>query len=151
MKRLNVSVFAMLRAAAVVIALAMSVAFFGGCSEDYAIEGHKWQFTFAQTQSGEITLCSQQESALYPDAEIVEISLVAEGGALTVTEDGSATEYVYSVQDRSAGGTIYVLESDGKSCGIASVGVTSYADGTGEYTLIVTVDGNSCYFIAPAE
>ena len=141
----------MLMSAVLVIALALFAAFFGGCLEDYAIEGHKWQFTFAQTQSGEITLCSQQESALYPDAEIVEISLVAEGGALTVTEDGSATEYEYSVQDRSAGGTIYTLVRDGQSCGLASVGITSYADGTGEYTLIVTVDGNSCYFIAPAE
>ena len=149
MKRSGISLKSMLMSAVLVIALALFAAFFGGCSADCRIEGHSWKFTLLQNNSGTVIKCSQSESSLYPDAVAAEISVATDGGVLTITEDGAATEYEYSVYERSAGGTIYTLVRDGQSCGLASVGITSYADGTGECTLIVTVDGNSCYFIAP--
>lgn len=123
----------------IVIAVLLVSCVLFGCSESKNIAGHSWKFTLVQDNDGKVIKCSEELSEVYPDAQVADISVLAENG------NG------YSVYERSAGTTIYSLEMDGKSCGLASVGITSYADGNREFTLIVTVEDCSVYFVAPTD
>ncbi len=140
-----------------VILLAISlcaVLLFVGCSDALAIEGRAWRFTLAQEGDGGVVACSQEMSGVYPGAEVVGVSISVENGAIVLTRGAQVREYDYSVCERNAEAIVYSLESGGKGCGLASVGITSYADGTKELTLILTdisAGGISLYFVAPAE
>ena len=135
----------------IVIAVLLVSCVLFGCSESKNIEGHSWKFTLVQDNDGKVIKCSEELSEVYPDVQIADISVLAENGKLIISENEQSIVYGYSVYERSAGTTIYSLEMDGKSCGLASVGITSYADGNREFTLIVTVEDCSVYFVAPTD
>ncbi len=90
-----------------------------------------------------------EESNIHPEAKIIEMTLVAKDGKITITDVTNNTTYegTYTVSGRNPKGTDYHITIDDKS-GYAGVAMTTYADGTEEPTLPITLDGYSMYFYA---
>ena len=117
------------------------------------IEGHEWVFAnVLENVDGEarITECSESNSEIYPEAEVVEIKVSVEGDKLTVEHvtAGTTSVYVLAGEEYIEGkSSIYILEDEeGNEAGYATVGVTSYHDGGAEYTLIVRTGDRYEYF-----
>ena len=77
------------------------------------------------------------------------MTLVAKDGKITITNvtNNKTYEGTYTVSGRNPVGTDYHITIDGKS-GYAGVAMTTYADGSEEPTLPITLDGYSMYFYA---
>ena len=90
-----------------------------------------------------------EESTTHPEAKIIEMTLVAKDGKITITDvtNGKTYEGTYTVSGRNPEGTDYHITIDGKS-GYAGVAMTKYADGSEEPTLTISLDGYSMYFYA---
>ena len=90
-----------------------------------------------------------EESSTHPEAKIIEIILVAKDGKIIITDvtNNNTYEGTYTVSGRNPKGTDYHITIDGKS-GYAGVAMTTYADGSEEPTLPITLDGYSMDFYA---
>ena len=90
-----------------------------------------------------------EESSTYPEAKIIEMTLVAKDGKITITDftNNKTYEGTYTVSKKTPEGTNYHITIDGKS-GFACVAMTTYADGTEEPTLPISLDGYSIDFYA---
>ena len=90
-----------------------------------------------------------EESSTHPEATIIEMTLVAKDGKITITDvtNGKTYEGTYTVSGKNPEGTDYHITIDGKS-GFACVAMTTYADGTEEPTLPISLDGYSIDFYA---
>ena len=88
-----------------------------------------------------------EESSAYPEAKIIEMTLSAKDGKITITDITNSTVYegTYTVSGRNPKGTDYHITIDDKF-GYAGVAMTTYADGTEEPTLPITLGGYSMYF-----
>ena len=88
-----------------------------------------------------------EENSAYPEAKIIEMTLVAKDGKITVTDvtNNATYEGTYAVSGKNPKGTDYHITIDGKS-GYAGVAMTTYADGSEEPTLPISLDGYSMYF-----
>ena len=89
-------------------------------------------------------------SEIYPEAEVVEIKVSVEGDKLTVKRvtAGITSVYVLAGEEYIEGkSSIYVLkDEEGNDAGYATVGVTSYHDGSEQYTLIIRTGERYEYF-----
>ena len=74
---------------------------------------------------------------------------LAKDGKITITDvtNNKTYEGTYTVSGRNPEGTDYHITIHGKS-GYAGVAMTTYADGTKEATLPITLGGYSMYFYA---
>ena len=136
---------------AVVIAVAASLT---ACrTEEYVVENHDWQFKFAQSsETGEVIFCSEEFAEGFPDAKIMEMTAKAENGKLIATDGENEMVFTYAVEKAVPGeSTIYDIADENGIKGNASVGKTTYADGSAEYTLIISFEGRAFYFKAPVE
>lgn len=136
---------------AVVIAVAASLA---ACqTEEYVVENHDWQFKFAQSsETGEVIFCSEEFAEGFPDAKIMEMTAKAENCKLIATDGENEMVFTYAVEKAVPGeSTIYNIADENGIKGNASVGKTTYADGSAEYTLIISFEGRAFYFKAPVE
>ena len=90
-----------------------------------------------------------EESSTHPEAKIIEMTLVAKDGKITITDitNNKTYEGTYIVSGRNPEGTDYHITIDGKT-GYAGVAMTTYADGLEEPTLPISLDGYSMYFYA---
>lgn len=122
-------------------------------TEEYVVENHDWQFKFAQSsETGEVIFCSEEFAEGFPDAEIMEMTAKAENGKLIATDGENEMVFTYTVEKAVSGeSTIYNIADENGIKGNASVGKTTYADGSGEYTLIISFAGRAFYFKAPVE
>ena len=86
--------------------------------------------------------------ALYPEAEIVDLTLNAKDGAITITDRTNNKTYsgTYEVQQKTPKGTDYEIIINGVS-GYATVSPTEYYDGSEIPTLPININGYSLYFI----
>ena len=118
------------------------------------IEDYTWKMrTVMHTEDGQIVYdATNEENGTHPEATIIEMTLVAKDGTLTVTDvtNGKTYEGSYTVSGKNPEGTDYHITIDGKT-GYATVAMTTYADGTEEPTLPITLDGYSMYFYAEAD
>lgn len=137
---------------AVVIAVAASLT---ACrTEEYVVENHDWQFKFAQSsETGEVIFCSEEFAEGFPDAKIMEMTAKAENGKLIATDGENEIILVWYTVEKAVPGesTIYDIADENGIKGYASVGKTTYADGSAEYTLIISFEGRAFYFKAPVE
>lgn len=137
---------------AVVIAVAASLT---ACrTEEYVVENHDWQFKFAQSsETGEVIFCSEEFAEGFPDAKIMEMTAKAENGKLIATDGENEIILVWYTVEKAVPGesTIYDIADENGIKGNASVGKTTYADGSAEYTLIISFEGRAFYFKAPVE
>ena len=120
----------------------------------YVIEDHEWKMRTVAHIEGEQLVCdaAAEESPAHPEAKIIEMTLVAKGGRITITDvtNGMTSEGAYTVSGRNPKGTDYNITIDGKT-GYAGVAMTTYADGREEPTLPISLDGYSMYFYADSE
>ena len=115
------------------------------------IEDYEWKMrTIMHADDNQVIYDAvAEESTTHPEAKIIEMTLVAKDGKITITDvtNGKTYEGTYTVSGRNPKGTDYHISIDGKS-GYAGVAMTTYADGSEEPTLPITLDGYSMYFYA---
>ncbi len=115
------------------------------------IEDYEWKMrTIMHAEDNQVVYDAVAEkSDTHPEAKIIEMTLVAKDGKITITDvtNGKSYEGTYTVSGRNPEGTDYQITIDGKS-GYAGVAMTTYADGSEEPTLPISLDGYSMYFYA---
>ncbi len=124
-------------------------------SVEFAIEGYEWKMRavmhndieVAQNED-ELVVAVGEADELYPNAEIVDITLTAKDGGITVTDVTNSKTYsgTYTVMQKTPDETDYEVTIDGVS-GHATVAPTEYYDGSEIPTLPINIDGYSIYFI----
>ena len=120
-----------------------------------AIEDYEWKMRTvasndieASQAPDELIVAVGEADELYPEAEIVDLTLSAKDGAITITDSTNGKIYsgTYEVQQKTPKGTDYEVIIDGVT-GYATVSPTEYYDGSEIPTLPINIDGYSLYFI----
>ena len=115
------------------------------------IEDYEWKMrTIIHIEDNQAVYdAAAEEITVHPEATIIEMTLVAKDGKITITDvtNNKTYEGTYTVSGRNPEGTDYHITIDGKS-GYAGVAMTTYADGLEEPTLPINLDGYSMYFYA---
>ena len=115
------------------------------------IEDYEWKMQTIGHVEGEQVVydAANEERSIHPEAKIIEMTLVAKDGKITITDvtNGKTYEGTYTVSGRTPEGTDYHITIDGKT-GYAGVAMTAYADGTEEPTLPIKLGDYSMYFYA---
>lgn len=113
------------------------------------IEDYEWKMrTITHIEDNQpVYDAAAEKISTHPEVKIIEMSLVAKDGKITITDvtNGKTYEGTYTVSGKNPEGTDYHITIDGKS-GYAGVAITTYANGTEEPTLPITLDGYSMYF-----
>ena len=126
------------------------------CNADVVeIEDYEWKMrtvmsndTEAAQYQDELVVAVGEADELYPDAEIVDMTLTAKDGEITITDTTNGKTYngTYEVIQKTPKGTDYEIIIDGVT-GYATVAPTEYYDGTEIPTLPINIGGYSLYFI----
>lgn len=124
-------------------------------SDEFAIEDYEWKMRtvmrndieVAQNED-ELVVAVGEADELYPDAEIVDLTLTAKDGEITVTDTTNNKTYngTYTIMQKTPDGTDYEVIIDGVS-GNATVAPTEYYNHQETPTLPINIDGYSVYFI----
>ena len=118
------------------------------------IEDYEWKMrTIMHAEDNRVVYDAvAEESSTHPEAKIIEMTLVAKDGKITITDftNGKTYEGNYTVSGKNPEGTDYHITIDGK-LGYGGVAMTTYADGSEEPTLPISLDGYSMYFYAESE
>ena len=136
---------------AVIFAVTLSA-----CNADVVkMEDYEWKMrtvmsndTEAAQYQDELVVAVGEADELYPDAEIVDMTLTAKDGEITITDTTNGKTYngTYEVIQKTPKGTDYEIIIDGVT-GYATVAPTEYYDGTEIPTLPINIGGYSLYFI----
>lgn len=126
------------------------------CNADVVkIEDYEWKMRTVASNDieaaqapDELIVAVGKADALYPEAEIVDLTLNAKDGAITITDRTNNKTYsgTYEVQQKTPKGTDYEIIINGVS-GYATVSPTEYYDGSEIPTLPININGYSLYFI----
>ena len=115
------------------------------------IEDYEWKMrTIMHGEDNQVVVDAVGEyDTAHPEAKIVEMTLVAKDGKITITDHTNNKTYegTYKVDQKTPAGTNYEVTIDGKE-GYATVAMTTYADGTEEPTLPINLGTHSIYFYA---
>lgn len=120
-----------------------------------AIEDYEWKMRTVMSNDmeaaqyqDELVIAVGEADELYPEAEIVDLTLIAKDGEITITDTTKNKTYsgTYEVQQKTPKGTDYEIIIDGAT-GYATVAPTEYYDGSEIPTLPINIDGYSLYFI----
>jgi hypothetical protein len=119
-------------------------------NSELKIEGYEWQLrTAASLNEESVVVAVDEKNEAYPGAEIVDVVLTAKNGELIIQDKTNNETYTGAYEE------MYVTESSGDykiiikgKEGYATVEYTTYADGTKELILPVTVGGYDMYFYA---
>ena len=119
------------------------------CNADVVkMEDYEWKMrtvmsndTEATQYQDELVVAVGEADELYPDAEIVDMTLTAKDGEITITDTTNGKTYTgtYEVMQKTPKGTDYEIIIDGAP--------KEYYDGTEIPTLPINIDGYSLYFI----
>lgn len=121
---------------ALLLLLALCFTVLCSCGE---LDGKSFDFTYAHVK-GEIRACGTSYSEKYDDVTVVDYTITASKGKLTVTgEDGTYTGE-YKLQKRLKQSELYEINI-GAEPGFASLSEKTLDDGTVEYTLVLTIKG----------
>ena len=115
------------------------------------IEDYEWKMrTIIHAEGNQAVYDAvAEESSTHPEAKIIEMTLIAKDGKITIADvtNGKTYEGTYTVSGKNPKGTDYHITIDGKP-GYATVAMTTYADGSEEPTLPINLDSYSMYFYA---
>ena len=123
--------------------------------EALTIEDHEWKMrtvmnngTNVYQNNDNLVVAVGKADDIHPDANIVNLILVAKDGIITVKDLTNKKTYsgTYEVQNKTPKGTDYEIKIDGIS-GNATVGNTEYNDGSVEPTLPISIGDYALYFI----
>ena len=142
--------FTMKRIISILLLTIMVILILSACEMDKPkIEDYEWKMRHVMHgEDNQVVMdAASEESDAYPEAKIIEMTLVAKDGKITIIDvtNGKTYEGTYTVSGRNPKGTDYHITIDGKS-GYAGVAMTTYADGSEEPTLLINLDGYSMYF-----
>ncbi|MTR85040.1 hypothetical protein GMD50_08180 [Roseburia intestinalis] len=139
-----------------VLFVLLTVFALSACNADVVeIEDYEWKMrtvmsndTEAAQYQDELVVAVGEADELYPDAEIVDMTLTAKDGEITITDSTNDKTYngTYEVMQKTPKGTDYEIIIDGAT-GYAAVSPTEYYDGSEIPTLPINIDGYSLYFI----
>ncbi len=134
----------------------LSVLILSSCSaEILSIEDFNWKLRTVMvnnvetaTDTDALVYAVGEADELYPDAKIVDVTLSAKNGILTVNDATNSKKYIgtYKVTHKTPKGTDYEVVIDGIS-GYATVAPTEYYNGTSQPTLPINLGEYSLYFI----
>ncbi len=124
-------------------------------SETISIEDYEWKMR--TVMSGNIETAQNEDALivavgepdeLYPEAKIVDLTLIAKEGKITITDKTNNKTYTgtYKVQQKTPKGTDYEITINGQN-GYATVAPTEYYDGSEVPTLPISLGEYSLYFI----
>ena len=116
------------------------------------IEDYEWKMRTVMSNDAEladsddVVLVVGTHDEIYPNAKIVDLTLVAKDGKLTITDatNNKTYEGTYTVSKKTPEGTDYEVTIDGKE-GYATVALTKYYDGSKEPTLPINLGDYSIY------
>ncbi len=115
------------------------------------IQDHEWKMRcIMHAEDSQVVYdAAAEESSTHPEAKIIDMTLAAKDGKITITDvtNNKTYEGTYTVSGKNPKGTDYKVTIDGKE-GYATVAMTSYADGKEEPTLPINLAGYSLYFYA---
>ena len=116
-----------------------------------SIENYEWKMRYVMHGEDNqlIVDAVDKEDSAHPKAKIIDMTLTAKNGKLTVTDvtNNKIYEGTYTLDSVTPDGTNYSVTIDGRS-GYAGVAMTVYADGTKEPTLPINLGDHSLYFYA---
>ena len=124
-------------------------------SETISIEDYEWKMR--TVMSGNIETARNENALivavgepdeLYPEAKIVDLTLIAKDGIITIKDGTNNKTYTgtYKVQKETPKGTDYEITINGQDC-YATVAPTEYYDGSEVPTLPINLGEYSLYFI----
>lgn len=129
------------------------------CSTDIvSIEDYEWKMRTVTSNdievaqsADELVVAVGEADESYPNAEIVDLTLSAKDGTITVTDATNGKTYSgsYKVQQKTPKGTTYEITVDGVT-GYATAAPTEYHDGSEIPTLPINLGDYSLYFIPAA-
>ena len=129
---------------------------FSACNADVAAIGdYVWNMRTVASNDieaaqalDEFIIAVGEADERYPDAEIVDLTLTAKDGVITITDTTNGKTYIgtYEVLKKTPKGTDYEIFIDGAS-GYSTVAPTEYYDGSEIPTLTINIAGYSMYFI----
>ncbi len=144
----------MKKAISVLSVLFVLLSFTSCSSEKIAIEDCKWKMRTVMSNDIElvdgdaVVIAVGETDEVYPNATVVDITLTATDGKITVTDITNDKVYngTYKVTNNTPKGTDYEIEIDGQS-GYATVAPTEYYSGEEIPTLPINLGEYSIYFI----
>lgn len=132
----------------VLFILVLAVIFTACGKDEVKIEGYEWQLRTAANINAEgLVVAVGEKTEAYPDAKIADVVLTAENGELVIEDKTNNETYkgAYEEMYVTENSDDYRIIVEGKE-GYATVAYTTYADGSKELTLPITVDGYDLYF-----
>lgn len=118
------------------------------CSTDVvAIENYEWKMRTVMSNDIEVAQNEEElvvvigeKDELYPDKKIVDLTLIAKDGEITITDATNSKTYsgTYKVQQKTPKGTDYEVTIEG-IIGYATVAPTEYYDGSEVPTLPINL------------
>ena len=139
----------------VLLITVVSIGLLSSCGfNDIKIENYEWQMRSIVHIEDSVAImdAANKENSAYPEAMIIQMTLKAKNGKLVITDITNNVVYegTYSVNKRTPKEVHYNI-SIGDKNGLATVAMTTYADGSKEPTLPINLGGYSMYFYCPAE
>ena len=101
-----------------------------------------------RTSAYDFVVAVGETDAIYPDAKVIELTLNAENGELTLTDATNSKTYsgTYKVSSKSSKNVWYEITIDGIK-GYVSIAQTEYYDGSEAMTLSITLGDYALYFV----
>lgn len=117
------------------------------------IEDYTWILrTAMHVENGQPVIdATDGTDTAHSEAKKVDVTLSASNGIITVTDNTNGKTYdgTYTVQGKTPEGTDYEISVNGIN-GYATVAMTTYADGSEEPTLPISLGEYTLYFYCPA-
>lgn len=138
----------------VFLLLSLTLLFSSCATKNISIEDYEWQMRTVisgdiETSQNEkpLVVAVGEPDELYPDAKIVDLTLIAKDGKITINDETNNKTYngTYKVQQKTPKGTDYEITINGQD-GYATVAPTEYYDGSEIPTLPINLGEYGLYF-----
>lgn len=112
---------------------------FCGCMQESKddFEDCVWKLFLAQTGST-VVACTEEESIMWKDAEVIDLSCSAKDGTFTLTDGDVSRSGTYILSSVSPDSKTYEIKI-GSTSGKAVIAATKYFDGSQKQTLIINI------------
>ena len=134
-----------------VLFILIMVMIFSACGKDeIKIEDYEWKLRTAANINAEgLVVAVGDKDEANPDAAVVDVILTAKDGEIIITDKTNDETYTGAYEEMfiTDSSEDYKIIMKGKD-GYATVAYTTYADGTKELTLPITIGGYDMYFYA---
>ena len=114
------------------------------------IEDYEWKMRYIiHTENNSILFDAyDSQNSAHPEAKIIDMILIAKDGNIIITDNTNNKTYygTYSIENKTPEGVNYTVNINSK-LGYAGVAMTTYADGSKEATLPISIDRYSLCFV----